>query len=173
MKIFIRLVLIAGLLCIASIPSSARGEFPFFENPLVGQAAPDFTLKTLQGTPVNMTRFRENKSAVIFFWATWCPHCRAALKELNKETEQMEKKGIKLILVDLGEGAKEVGAYVSRNQIGLTVFLDEDSFLSDPYAIIGVPTFVLVDQQGIVRAVEHALPENYEDILLPKKNPTP
>ncbi len=172
MKVFIRLVLMGGLLCVALIPSSVRGEFPFLGNPLVGQAAADFTLKTLQGPLVNMTQFRDNKSAIIFFWATWCPHCRAALKELDKQSEQIEKSGIKLILVDVGESAKEVSAYVAKNHIDLTVFLDEDSSLGDPYAIIGVPTFVLVDQEGMVRSVEHALPDNYKDILLTKKNPT-
>lgn len=171
MKIFMSFVLIMGLLCAALVPSAASDGLFFWENPLVGQAAPDFTLKTLKGPLVNMTKFRDNKSAIIFFWATWCPHCRAALKELDKQSEQMEKSGIKLILVDLGESATEVSAYMTRNHIGLTVFLDQDSSLGDPYAIIGVPTFVLVDQEGIVRSVEHALPGNYQDILLGKKNP--
>jgi len=153
------------------LPGNGWAQFFFLENPLVGEAAADFTLKTLDGKTVNMTQFRDDKSAIIFFWATWCPYCRAALKELNNEKDQIEEKGIKIILVDLGETESEVGRYIKANKIDLTVFLDEESFLNDPYAIIGVPTFVLVNSQGIVKAVEHALPPNYEEILVAKKDP--
>ena len=162
------LVLFGGLTFFTPTPS-ARAQFFFMENPLVGQAAPDFTLKTFNGGKVNMTKFRDGKSAIIFFWATWCPHCREALKELNKNRAQIEGKGIQLMLVDVGEEEKEVRRYVERNKIGSTVFLDQESSLADPYGIIGVPTFVFVDSQGIVKAVEHALPENYAEILAVKK----
>ena len=167
MRFFLCLVLVitlvgGGIL----LPGRVWGQFFFLENPLLGEAAPDFTLKTLNGKPMNMTQFRDQKSAIIFFWATWCPHCRAALKELEQQKDQIEKKGIKIILVDLGETEKEVGRYIKTNKINLTVFLDEESSLNDPYAIIGVPTFVLVDSDGIVKAVEHALPPNYEEILI-------
>jgi len=170
-KINFQLCLIIVFLCalVFFIPSpSARAQSFFIENPLVGQMAPDFTLKTFNGEKVNMTKFRDNKSAILFFWATWCPHCREALKDLNKNRAQIEGKGIKVILVDVGEGEKEVRRYMERNKIGVTVFLDQESSLADPYGIIGVPTFVFVDPKGIVKAVEHALPDNYEEILAVK-----
>lgn len=170
-KINFQWKLIVVLLCslvffISSQP--ARAQFFFMENPLVGRPAPDFTLKTFNGEKVNMTKFRDNKSAILFFWATWCPHCREALKDLNKNRADIESKGIKVILVDMEESEQEIRRYMERNKIDMTVFLDQDSSLADPYGIIGVPTFVLVDSQGIVRAVEHSLPRNYEEILKPK-----
>ena len=143
----------------------ARAQFLFMQNPLVGQSAPDFTLKIYNGNKVNMTQLRENKSAIIFFWATWCPHCREALKELNQNLPQFESKGIKVMLVDLGETEREVKSYAERNKVGATIFLDQDSSLAENYGIIGVPTFIFIDQKGIVKAVEYALPDNYEEIL--------
>ncbi len=161
------IVLLCSLAFFISSPS-ARAQSFFMENPLVGQTAPDFTLKTFNGEKTNMTKFRDNKSAIFFFWATWCPHCREALKGLNQKRSDMENKGIKLMLVDVGEGEKEVRRYVERNKIGATIFLDQESSLADPYGIIGVPTFVFVDSKGVVRAVDHMLPDNYEEILAVK-----
>ena len=158
------IVLFCALTFFISSPL-ARAQFFFMENPLVGQKAPDFTLKTFNGEKVNMTKFRDNKSAILFFWATWCPHCREALRDLNKNRADIESKGIKVILVDMEEGEQEVRRYMERNKIDMTVFLDEESSLADPYGIIGVPTFVFVDSQGMVTAVEHSLPRNYEEIL--------
>jgi len=166
------MVLLALGILTLSGEHSARAQFFFMQNPLVGQRAPDFTLKIYNGNKVNMTKLRDNKSAIIFFWATWCPHCREALQELNQNLKQFESKGIKIMLVDLGETEKAVRYYVERNKIGVTVFLDQDSSLAENYGIIGVPTFIFVDQRGIVKAVEHSLPDNYEEILSVKNAKT-
>ena len=149
----------------AGIFPSAQAQAFFEEDALVGQSAPDFALKVFNGGKVNMTKFRENKSAIIFFWATWCPHCRQALRQLNQKLAEMENKGIKVMLLDVGEEEKDVKRYVEKNKIDLTIFLDRESSLSESYGIIGVPTFVFVDEKGMVRAVEHVLPEDYEKIL--------
>ena len=166
------IVLILGIFIFAGGGHLARAQFLFMQNPLVGQSAPDFTLKIADGNKVNMTKLRDNQSAIIFFWATWCPHCAEAIKELNGNLKQFESKGIKLMLVDLGETEREVKAYMARNKLGATVFLDEDTSLAENYGIIGVPTLVFVDPKGVVKAVEHSLPDDYEKIL-EVKNSTP
>jgi len=116
---------------------------PFFrtQNPLVGQQAPDFTLATLSGENINMTQYRNGKPAMIFFWATWCPHCRSQLRELSQQQGQIEGKGIKIILVDVGESPPKVRRYVEANKISIDVFLDESRELSDDYRVVGIPTF--------------------------------
>lgn len=162
-------ILLAFLVTIPLGTTHASGQLFFMENPNIGQAAPDFTLDTLRSKNVNLTQYRDGKSAIVFFWATWCPHCRVALKELNKNSAQLTEKGIKLVLVDIGESAAEVKEHLERNKIDFDVFLDEESSLSEPYGIIGVPTFYFLDDKGVVKAVEHSIPDNYEDILLNKK----
>ena len=150
--------------------SQARGQFFLFGNPNIGKPARDFTLKMVRGQMTNMTRYRERKKAIIFFWAIWCPHCRTALDELNAKRANFEEKGIKLVIVDLGETEKTVLDYLAakkkeNKEIFLDIFLDVDSDLVDPYMIMGVPTFYFLDEEGIVRAVEHDLPGNYEELF--------
>ena len=169
MRIIPGTILAVSLLFASAIAVYAMGESKTMSMTGVGKPAADFTLDTLTQKAVNMTQYRQGKKAIVFFWATWCPHCRDALKDLNKNLANIEGKGIKVILVDVGEEEKEVKRYMERNKIGATVFLDRESSLADPYGIIGVPTFVLVDSKGVVRAVEHALPDNYEEILAVKK----
>ena len=169
MKVMLRFLLLAFLIVLPLGTTHASGQLFYMENPNIGQAAPDFTLDTLKMKSVNLTKYRDGKSAIVFFWATWCPHCREALKELNKSASQLEGKGIKLILVDLGESASEVREHLARNNVNFDVFLDKESSLSEPYGIIGVPTFYFLDDKGTVKAVEHSIPDNYEEILLNKK----
>jgi len=158
------LYLAVSILMLAT-PPQAPAQFFFMPNSLVGKAAPEFTLKNLEGKELSLTQYRDGQSAVIFFWATWCPHCRTALKGLNQKKAEFEKKGIKLVLVDLGESAEEVSEHLRKSNMDLNVFLDMDTALSESYGVIGVPTFYLVSKDGIVKKVDHALPENYEEIL--------
>lgn len=146
-------------------PSYALGQFFNMENPLVNQSAPEFTLKTLTSAAQSMTGVRNGQNAIVFFWATWCPHCRKQLKELNAAKEDLEGKGIKIILVDLGEDADTVRSYTEKNNIKLDVFLDEESSLSEPYGLIGVPTFYFINKDGMIKSVNHSIPENYEEIF--------
>lgn len=139
-------------------------DMVFFKNPLVGKHAPDFTLNTLEGEK-NFTQFRDGKKAIIFFWATWCPHCREALADLNRKKDERLKKEIKLVLVDVGEKAEEVRSHLEEEGIQFNVFLDENSSVSHSYKIIGVPTFVFLNTSGVIQDVQHDLPKNYEEIL--------
>lgn len=167
MKILLRLIILFAIFFTAINGSHAMGQFFFFENPLIGESAPDFTLNTIRQQKVNLTQFREGKPAIVFFWATWCPHCRVQLKEIKKNKNVFQEKGIKIVLIDLGENAKQVESYMTKNGIDLDVFLDEDSSVSNEYGVIGIPTFILIDKDGIVKAIEYEIPKNFESILLP------
>ena len=43
-------------------------------SPLVGRAAPNFTLPRLDGPPVTLAKLR-GQIIVINFWASWCTEC--------------------------------------------------------------------------------------------------
>ena len=107
---------------ISIVPIDARAQFFMFQNPLVDKEAPEFSVPTLSGREQSFTKFRDGDKAIVFFWATWCPHCRTQLKELNENKEKFEEKDIKIVLVDLGESAKIVRKYMEKNKIDIEVF---------------------------------------------------
>ena len=172
-RITVLSTMVVSLMMLAVSASRATGQFLVFENPLVGKAAPDFSLNTLSGEKMNFTKARSGQPVVVFFWATWCPHCREQLKDLSAQAPAIEQKGIKLMLVDLGETKDQVQRYAKKQGIQGNIFLDEESSVAEQYHIIGVPTFFFVDKTGVIKSVEHALPEDFEKILIDpaKKNP--
>ena len=162
LKVFLMAVMLAavgisGVFAMGSVPTSVTKE-------MSGKAAPNFQLDTLTAPKVDMTTYRDGKKAIIFFWATWCPHCREQIKELNAQSEAIFKKGFKILLVDVGEEAQQAQAYAQRNQVKLDIFLDQDSSVSENYRVIGVPTFFFLDEKGMIVETTHALPENLEDV---------
>ncbi len=168
MKFIKTLFLFVCVLALTSGSSMASAQMSFFDflrDQGAGKPAVDFTVKNLKGEDVNMTKYRDGKKAIIFFWATWCPHCRVALRDLNREKASIEAKGIKLVIVDVGEETAEVIAHIKNNKIDLDILLDADNAASDKYGLVGVPTFIFVNQDGLVQEIGHSLPKNYDEIL--------
>ena len=68
-----------------------------------------------------------------------------------------------MLLVDVGETKEDVKAYLAHQGIALESFVDEDNTVAGQYSVIGVPTLFFLDEQGIVRSIEHEFPTDYED----------
>ncbi len=167
MKSKILILMFSVFAIFAGIPSVQAQLFQF-ENPMMNQAAPDFTLKTTEGATVNFSKYRDGKRAIIFFWATWCPHCRTQIKEIQSNQEQFLSQNTVMILIDTGEQKQQIVSYLKAAGVTLNVYLDQDGQVSDQYKIFGLPTFVFVNQQGIVTAVEHHLPKNFTEYFTSK-----
>ena len=165
MKNTLRVLFIFGLLLVAFQPSQAMGQFFFTENEGIGKPVKAFTLQTVGGAKMSLADFRKQDKVVVFFWATWCPHCRKELGNLTLKKEELAQKGIKIALVDVGEDEATVKQYLQKNKVDFTVFLDQETAVAESYNVVGVPTFYLIDKQGIVRDVQYSLPPNYDEIL--------
>jgi len=164
-KNFIKVVALVIFMTFLFNPSVARGQFFYMENEDIGKPVKDFTLKIAEGEEISLEKYRDGKKAIVFFWATWCPHCRVQLGELSKDQGAIEKKDIKIVLVDVGESEAIVGKYMKKNNINIDVFLDEKSEVSDLYGLIGVPTFFYVGADGIVIDVQHNLPDDLDEVF--------
>ena len=170
MKFVQKLMITAGLALLVFSPITAKAQFMFDENPLVGKQAPDFTLKMLTGPEMSLNQYRGNDPALIFFWATWCPSCREELKLLSKKADVFQKSGIKVVLVNLGENPRLVKAYTDKLKLPFNVFLDEASKVGEQYSIIGLPTVFFVDKSGVITKMEFGLPENFVESLNAQNN---
>jgi peroxiredoxin len=160
----LKILICSGILFLTGVSAVlAMGSTGMIQDTLVGKPAADFTLSTVKGNKVNLTKYRDGKKAVIFIWATWCPHCREELKHANDLQKKLESQGIKMILISLGEDKNTVQNYLERHHYDFDVLLDEDQTLEGPYHLIGVPTLFFVNEHGVIKLEDHAFPDNYEE----------
>lgn len=147
------------------IRSADAQWYLLFQNPMEDKPAPDFTLSTTGGKTFNFTSYRKGDRALLFFWATWCPHCRQALNDLQKRYSTLQAQGIRVIAIDIGEKRETVERFLKRHDISFEVWLDEQTKVAGDYQVSGVPSYVFVDRRGIVKAVENFLPARLDHIF--------
>lgn len=131
-------------------------------------SAEDIVLNDLKGKTVNLSACK-GKPVILFFWTTWCPHCRKEIKALNQLYPQMEKEGIIVFSVNIGEPEYKVQKFFTNYALSFQVLLDKEGLLADKYNVIGVPTYVFLDKSGQVISNAHVLPEDYKGLLFKTK----
>ncbi len=127
-------------------------------------SAPNFNLKNIEGKKVKLSDYR-GKGVIIFFWATWCTICQRHIGELNEVYEGLKKEGVELISIAVGDTARKVKRYMRNNPIEFPVLLDTREDVSQSYVVVGVPTFIIVDQAGYIQFQNHFWPRDYQQYL--------
>lgn len=156
------LILTVLLLSMVSVSSA---QLFHIQNGLIGEDVPDVTYTTLEEKDVVLAEYVKDHKAIIFFWATWCPHCRKELEQMNKNLDTFNEQQLKLVVVDLGENAQTVKRFSEKKSLKMEMFLDQDSVSEEKFDLMGVPTFFFVNKEGKVTGVKHSLPKNYMTFL--------
>jgi peroxiredoxin len=130
----------------------------------VGKPAPDFTLEGLKGSEVRLGQLR-GKVVALVFWASWCPHCKKEIPELNRLEKDLKGKGLEVLAVSFKESPEKLKPFAEKNGITYRVLLDRDGAVSSAYGIVGLPSLVIVDRDGTVRFSGIGLPEKARQII--------
>lgn len=151
------IVLIALAACAASIMFVAKfysGGGPTVDpnvNPgpaaLVGAPARSLPLKRLDGKLDSVANYR-GKVVFMNLWATWCPPCREEMPALERFYEEYRSRGVVVLGIDQGESARVAGKFTRSLHITYPILLDEAQEYGRAYAVVGLPTTVVISRDG-------------------------
>lgn len=119
---------------------------------MVGEAAPDFGLKTLSGDAFRL-RAQRDRVVVLDFWASWCGPCMQTMPMVDEVVNELGSDQVHLVAVNIQESPDRVAAAVERLQLGATVLLDVDGEVAAAYEANAIPQTVIIDRDGNVTHV--------------------
>jgi thiol-disulfide isomerase/thioredoxin len=116
----------------------------------------EITGTLLGGEEVDWESYR-GKVVLVDFWATWCGPCRAEVPNILAMHKAYGAKGFDVLGVSLDETAEDAETYIEEQGIPWkSLFSDKEEErgwanpLARYYGINGIPTAILVDQEGKV-----------------------
>jgi len=137
------------------------------EPSLQGKTAIDFTLRTIDGEQIQLSAYRGKKFVHLIFWATWCPSCIREVPRLNKLHQEAQDKPYEILAIDVGynDSLQKVRQFQQKYQLSYKIIFDESAELAIKYGVIGVPTHVVINKEGVIVSTFNQLPENLAGYL--------
>ena len=117
----------------------------------VGDMPSRVTLSGLRGNSVVIPSDFKGQALLIHFWASWCPTCRGEMKALESIYGRYGGKGVIPCSIGLGEKRETAVSYLRDMIVSYPVLLDPSSSTRKPFGVAGIPTYFVLDREGVVR----------------------
>lgn len=134
-----------------------------------GDPAPDFSLPSVfDGKMISLSDFRNSKSVLLYFWASWCPSCLEARPQIKAIREKIPMDRLEIIAINIGAGdtPESVRKFEKLHPLNVPVLFDRGGKVSLSYGVQGVPFFIIITPDGKIVYQGHELPQEIERYLM-------
>ncbi|MDQ6930638.1 MAG: TlpA family protein disulfide reductase [Candidatus Eremiobacteraeota bacterium] len=110
--------------------------------------APHVVLASLQGAPFKLVAHR-GRVVFLDFFASWCEPCKISLPLVSRFARAHPE--VEVVPIDVGEPPGIVAPFAKHYQLR-GVALDRDQLAMQWFGVAGLPTMVVIDPRGNIRA---------------------
>ena len=118
----------------------------------VKEEAPDFTLKSLDGSNMRLEEYR-GQVVLINFWASWCGPCRQEMPLLDRLHHRYEDTGFAVLGVNVEGESAPAQDIVDKTNVTFPIVIDDGQKVSEMYNLEAMPSTFVVDRDGVVRYI--------------------
>jgi cytochrome c biogenesis protein CcmG/thiol:disulfide interchange protein DsbE len=124
-------------------------------HPLYGKQAPEIHGTTRDGKPFDLT-FPTDRPVLLIFWASWCPYCQrevpAVMRLLSgaRDIASPTRQNVRVIGILFKDEPSVAVRFLEEQSTVLETVRDPDDVLSRQFKVASVPTYLLLDETGLV-----------------------
>ena len=120
------------------------------KSPLLGKPAPEFSLRTLDGSgTVQLSQF-DGQVVVINFWASWCTECRVEHPALMAAWDRYRDQRVVFLGIAFGDRTADSKAYLADLGGDWPQLADPGERTALAYGVYGVPETFVIGPDGLV-----------------------
>ncbi|WP_281886826.1 thiol-disulfide oxidoreductase ResA [Paenibacillus sp. YYML68] len=117
------------------------------EKPVVGAAAPNFKLSSLDGVTRELSDYK-GKVVVVNFWGTFCEPCRNEMPALDRQQTKWKDSGVVVLGLNLDEPRITVDNYIRQVGVTFPILFDKDEQMRKRYGVSQYPTTFFIKPDG-------------------------
>ncbi len=111
--------------------------------------APNIILPGIDGKIVDLEKITANKLLIVFY-ASWCPHCKDLMPELNNLYRNQKEKKFEVMAISLDDKKDDWLNFIKNNNLNWVNVSDLKGWRSkaaSDYFIYATPTMFLLDSE--------------------------
>jgi len=119
----------------------------------VGQEAPHFQIKTVQGPSLSAPQ--NNKITLLEFWATWCGPCMGEIPHLKSIQSKYSTNNLQIIGISLDTDLEKLKQFIHQKRMSWPQIIQPkawDDKITKEYNVIGIPKTYIIGQDGNIIA---------------------
>ena len=140
----------------------------------VGDKAPDFTLKKLNGGTASLHDYK-GKITVVHLWSHTCPHCRSMNQTLPEEIKPYLNSRMVYLMISIDKDTSGLRKVIREDKLDFAIHLldplDANAKTMIDYKANGTPCVNIVDEKGKILALD-ITEDKFEKYLAKNKNST-
>lgn len=117
-----------------------------------GRADYDWTIRRLDGPPIELEEFR-GKVLFVNLWASWCIPCVREMETIEGLRDRLADTDVEFLVV-AAEREQAVRRHLRRYSYDLPIFLEVDP-IPGAFGLRGLPTSWIVDREGRILLLRH------------------
>ncbi|MDQ0207899.1 TlpA disulfide reductase family protein [Alkalicoccobacillus murimartini] len=140
-RIFVVVVLVCLVIC-SPLQVWAGSSSHSSSTPLVSLAGIEKTLADYKG-----------KKVVVHFFATWCHPCQEEMPYIVSFSNQLKENGAVFVPIHLTKMDSDLGqlqSFLTHYEADFDPWLDEKGEMMQQYHVVGIPTTLFIDENGVV-----------------------
>jgi len=120
---------------------------------VAGQTAPDFSLKSIDGTEYSLPKLLERGPVFISFFKVSCPVCQFTFPFLERLYKRYGGKDVTFLGISQ-DNARTTKEFADEYGVTFPMLLDTEGYpASNAYGLTNVPTTFQIDTDGSVKIV--------------------